>query len=322
MMIEPIRYKKQNIKKNVFQSFLNECGDYYKQKVDDEVSQIWSDGINDWTGRDVFNALEDKNIDELKSLYENYYVSGLSEGASCGKALEKEETRIRKSKRNIDRVEPLRLHYGLDVTNPKEVYDVMFDKYHIPQSINIGQTWGWEYGDNFVHFEMADYLYFLDIVLKILNEYDLHRTCFIGDGSGLLSSLLYNNYDIKSSIHIDLAHLLLRQYINNYEFKSKVSHLYAETFDVSYKHDTQIVINQDSFPEMTKHALEKYMDNLGVVNKVPFILSYNIENGITFNPHHTDYRGIIQSRGYESVWRFDSTVRPPYVFELFYKGEE
>ena len=57
------------------------------------------------------------------------------------------------------------------------------------------------------------------------------------------------------------------------------------------------------------------------MNNVPFILSYNIENGTSFNPHHSDYRGILKSRGYQGVWRLDSTVRPPYVIELFYKGE-
>ena len=59
------------------------------------------------------------------------------------------------------------------------------------------------------------------------------------------------------------------------------------------------------------------MDN----NNVPFVLSYNIENGQTFNPHHIDYRKVIKDYGYESIWRFDSAVRPPYVFELFYKGD-
>jgi len=65
--------------------------------------------------------------------------------------------------------------------------------------------------------------------------------------------------------------------------------------------------------------VEKYIDN-AKLNNVPFILSYNIENGQSFNKHHSDYRSVILSRGYNSIWRMDSDVRPPYVFELFYKN--
>ena len=41
----------------------------------------------------------------------------------------------------------------------------IFNKFNICEMINVGQTWGWEYDDIFVHFELADYLYFLDIIL-------------------------------------------------------------------------------------------------------------------------------------------------------------
>ena len=71
------------------------------------------------------------------------------------------------------------------------------------------------------------------------------------------------------------------------------------------KHDTQILINQDSFPEIPLDSMEKYMRNMDN-NNVPFVLSYNIENGITFNPHRIDYRKVILDLGYESIWRFDS----------------
>ena len=132
-----------------------------------------------------------------------------------------------------------------------------------------------------------------------------------------MSSILYENYDIESSIHIDIAHLLLRQYINNVESPTEVQHIYAENFDEEMKHDTQILINQDSFPEMPIDSMEKYMRNMDN-NNVPFVLSYNIENGITFNPHHIDYRKVILD-----LDRITDLilVRPPYVFELFYKGD-
>jgi len=318
-MIEPKRYKKIEIDKEVFKSFFNECGNIFKQKTITEVSPVWEKNYNEWVGSDVLKHMENGDINSLKQMYEEYYVNGLSEGASSGAHLTNDEYRINKSKRNIERVRPLSSHFDIQESEPFEVYKTLFNKFNICEMINVGQTWGWEYDDIFVHFELADYLYFLDIIINILKEYDLDRTMFIGDGSGVLSSLLYKNFKIKSSHHIDLSHLLLRQYINNYYSDTDVKHHYAENYDVNFKHDTQILINQDSFPEMKKDSVERYIDNVKL-NNVPFILSYNIENGQSFNQHHSDYRSVILNRGYNSIWRMDSTLRPPYVFELFYQN--
>lgn len=321
--MEPKRYKKIDIDKNVLTDFFNECGDYEIKNLDKQASPIWTKCYENHD-YNVFELLEKKNIKELKNLYENYYVNGLSDGATSGKALENKDTRDSKSKRNLMRSKPLAVHLKMieqnQDLNVNDFYDKLYKKYSIPSSINVGQAWGWDIGENFIHFEIQDYIYFLDITTKILESYDLNRTCFIGDGSGLMSSTLYENYNIESSIHIDIAHLLLRQYINNVESPTKVQHIYAENFDEDMKHNTQILINQDSFPEMPLDSMEKYMRNMDN-NNVPFVLSYNIENGITFNSHHIDYRKVILDCGYESIWRFDSAVRSPYVFELFYKGD-
>ena len=322
-MIEPKRYQRQSIDTKLFQNFLKECGDYKMNNLDTAASPIWTKCYENHD-ENVFESLQKKSLDNLKNLYENYYINGLSDGATSGKALEDKEKRDFKSERNLLRSKPLAIHLKMIEQNQDlhigKFYSELYKKYSIPKTINIGQTWGWDIGDNFVHFEIQDYIYFLDIITKVLESYGLNKTCFIGDGSGVMSSILYQNYDIKSSIHIDIAHLLLRQYINNVESSTQVKHLYAENFDEDIKHDTQILINQDSFPEMPIDSLEKYMRNMDN-NNVPFVLSYNIENGQTFNPHHIDYRKVIMDCGYESIWRFDSAVRPPYVFELFYKGE-
>ena len=318
-MIQPKRFHKQDIDKQLFENFFSECGDYDRNNLNKESSPIWTRIHENNIGYNVFDSIQSKDIDNLKKLYEDYYVNGISSGATTGLSVDEN-----KNKRNLLRSQPLAIHLeilenGQDL-NLIDFYNKLFEKYKIPSSINIGQTWGWEIGENFVHFEIQDYIYFLDIITKILESYNLNKTCFIGDGSGLMSSLLYENYDIESSTHIDIAHLLLRQYINNVESPTRVKHIYAENFNENVKHDTQILINQDSFPEMPLDSMEKYMRNMDN-NNVPFVLSYNIENGITFNSHHIDYRKVILDCGYESIWRFDSTVRPPYVFELFYKGE-
>jgi hypothetical protein len=323
-MVEPTRHERVKINKKTFESFFEECGSYFARDINTSASEVWTRVINNETGTEVFESIEKKDINRLKELYEEYYVHGISEGASSGKALSNDEYRQNKAKRNIFRIKPLYVHLK-DGTEQDDIVvaeyiDKLYNRYKIPNEINIGKTWGWNFGENFVHFELMDYIYFLDIIQTILKEYNLDKTFFIGDGSGLLSCLLYNNFNIKKSTHVDLSHLLLRQYINNFNSDVDIKHHYAESFDEDLKHDTQILINQDSFPEMPLESMEKYIKNMDD-NNVPFVLSYNIENGTEFNQHHIDYRKVILDSGYESVWRHNSTVRPPYVFELFYKGE-
>ena len=316
-MKKPIRFKKQEVDIEVFDNFFVECGDYKRNNLEKESSPIWTRIYNHKGGYDVFDYIESKNSSELKKIYEEYYVNGISEGATTGLSVDEN-----KNKRNLLRSEPLAAHLEMTQKNQDlnltDFYNELYQKFKIPDYINIGQTWGWDIGDNFIHFEIQDYVYFLDIMKSILENYNLNRTCFIGDGTGLMSALLYENFEVKSSIHIDMAHFLLRQYINSVNCDTDIKHVFAENFDENMEHDTQIMINQDSFPEMPLDSMKKYVQNMDK-NNVPFILSYNIENGITFNPHHIDYRKVILDHGYQSIWRFDSQVRPPYVFELFYK---
>lgn len=323
-MTQPIRYPQQEIDLKIFKNFFNDCGVVSKNQTYLEISPVWRKVINNWTGENIFEKIENKDIKSLQKLYEHYYVNGISEGACAGKEFEDENgnfTGWTKNIRNIERVKPLSNYFEYDMEEPEKVYKLLFDKFNVPQVINIGRAWGWQYDDIFVNFELADYFYSLDIIIKILKQYSLDKTMFIGDGTGTLSTLLYNNFKIESSHNIDLSHFLLRQYTNNYHNNTEINYHYAENFDVNYKHDTQIIINQDSFPEIKTESLQRYIGN-AKINKVPFILSYNIENGISFNEHHSDYRSVILNQGYSSIWRLDSTLRPPYVFELFHLNRE
>ena len=325
-MIEPIRYPHKQINLKVFKNFFNECGPVTRRETNLEISPLWERVLNLYTGHDVFKKIESQDVESLKEMYENYCVNGISEGACAGKEFTDENGNFiewDKTKRNVERVKPLSDYFEYDTSEPEKVYKLLFDKFKVPQSINIGRAWGWQYNDIFVNFDLADHFYCLDVIIKILKQYGLNKTMFIGDGSGTLSTLLYNNFKIKSSHNIDLSHFLLRQYINNYngDNNTKVNYHYAEKFDVNCKHDTQIIINQDSFPEIKTESVQKYIGN-AKLNKVPFILSYNIENGKSFNKHHSDYRSIILNQGYNSIWRYASTLRPPYVFELFHLNEE
>ena len=309
------RYPKKEIDLNIFESFYKECGEYPGiEKINSEISLVWRKMIDKWN-TNIFQILENKDLNKLKESYEDYYVNGISEGANAGKSLENEEKFIKKSQKQVDRVEPLRNHFGYSESRPDKVYELLYEKYDIPDVINDGQTWGWQYGDNFVHFELADYLYFLDIIIRILDEYGLDKTMFVGEGSGLLSCLLYNNYNIKSSHQVDFGHFLLKQYLTNYGGKVKVGYHYAENFQVDFIHDSQILINQISFPEMRKDSMEKYVEN-AKLNNVNFILSYNTPQ-IRTDGGHINYYKVLAASGYTKIWKEASAIRPHYFIELF-----
>ena len=112
-MIEPVRYEHKEIDLEIFKSFFDECGGISKFDNDTEISPIWKKIYEDWIGSEVISFIENQDIDNLKKVYEEYYVHGLSEGASSGKALvdNGKQYRLDKAKRNVDRVNPLRLHF-------------------------------------------------------------------------------------------------------------------------------------------------------------------------------------------------------------------
>ena len=320
--ILPIRYPKKEIDLNIFKSLFDKLPKYPgKESTIKEIGPVWEKCFRNWTlsTTDVFQCIENKNLQGLKEIYENYYIDGISDGASSGRAFEKEgngdEYKLNKSKRNIERAHILSNYLDLG-NNIDEIYNTLFNTINIPVTPNYGQSWGWWNGDNFIHFELIDYIYFLHHISQILDEYNLTKTCFLGDGSGLLSSLVYENHKISSSTHIDLSHFLIKQYLNNHK-KSYIKYYYAEEFDYETIHDSQILINQDSFPEMSDKSVEKYIKNIKH-NNVPFILSYNKEVIFEGGNPHSDFKSIFSKYGYKSIFRTNTIMRPGYVIELFH----
>ena len=214
--IMPVRYPKKEINIDLFGKFFNKFGKYPgKEKTNLEIGPVWEQCIKRWTTStvDVFSAMEEKNFKELKEIYENYYIYGISEGASSGKALLDSteggngyQYKANKVKRNVNRANLLSNHLNLGLNDIDKIYKKINKSITKPESPNYGQTWGWWYGDIFIHFELADYVYFLDIIKQIFKQLNITKTCFLGDGSGLLSTLVYSNCNIKSSHHIDLSH--------------------------------------------------------------------------------------------------------------------
>ncbi len=66
---------------------------------------------------------------------------------------------------------------------------------------------------------------------------------------------------------------------------------------------------------MKKESVEKYIDN-ALSNNVTYILSYNVET-FDFDKRYCDFRSIIIDNNYDTKIRFNSTLRPGYIIELF-----
>ena len=321
----PVRYPKKEININLFSKFFNKFGKYPgKEKTNLEIGPVWEQCIKRWTTStvDVFNAMEEKNFKELKEIYENYYIYGISEGASSGKALLDSteggngyQYKANKAKRNVNRANLLSNHLNLGLNDIDKIYKKINKSITIPESPNYGQTWGWWYGDIFIHFELADYVYFLDIIKQIFKQLNITKTCFLGDGSGLLSTLVYSNCNIKSSHHIDLSHFLVKQYLNNYN-NDNISYHYAEDFNEDTQYNAEILINQDSFPEMSDKSVNRYIKN-AKLNNVSYILSYNKEVTFEGGNTHSNFKSIILNYGYSSVYKTNTIMRECYIIELF-----
>ena len=65
--------------KKLFEDFFNHCGDYDSNKLISIQSPIWTKCYENHDSN-VFDLIESKNIKELKELYENYYINGISDG--------------------------------------------------------------------------------------------------------------------------------------------------------------------------------------------------------------------------------------------------
>ena len=312
------RHKNIELDKNIINQFFDSAGKYPgANETFSILSVVWKEVLLNLYPTNIFTLLESGDDSAIKSAYENYYISGISDGACGGKGLDKYSRRWEITKRNINRVKPLQEHLGMvnrednNYLSPSEFYPVIKKQFNIPEIINVGQPWGWQYGDSFYHYELADHLYFADIIIKILKLLNLNKVCFLGDGTGLTGCLTNSNYDIKSSHFVDLAHFLVQQFILNKDYNTHFH--YAENFEENNIIDSQILINQDSFPEIRLDCLENYFKCLGT-NKIEYVLSYNTEK---FYKRHINYRSLLNQYGMNSVIRFESALRPDYIIELF-----
>jgi hypothetical protein len=319
------RYTNVNIDDKVIKSFIENIG---KPKATENISQVWKNVFSKFDGsntRDISNS----SIEEIKSLYENYFVNGLSDGACVGKAMESIVTRYKYLSREKSRLASLYLHrnpgvektysrigmgYKSTDSQYKEIISEM-SNLNLSNLVFSGRPWMHTFKGESYLLELTDHFYFFDIVAKYMAKKTI-KPIFIGEGSGILSNLfLTSNAVVEDAVFIDLQHFLLRQYIINFSELSKVSdYIYAQDFDTtSVKTSGMTIINQDSFPEIPKESLALYF-SLIEEGKVERVISYN---HLDLRGDHVDYRNMLNKYFGEPVIRFESIIRNGYFIEIF-----
>ena len=113
---------------------------------------------------------------------------------------------------------------------------------------------------------------------------------------------------------IDIVHFLLKQFLTNFN-ETKTSFYLAENFSYENFPSSQVLVNQDSFPEINNQGLKNYF-NLIKNSKIDYVASYNQE---LYVHSHTNFRKMLFESGMKSLIRFESTMRKDYFIEIFKK---
>ena len=315
------RHEVMDLNKDTIDDFFKNAGKYPgKEATKEGLSPIWNKVFSKY-GMDIFDLLEAQDSVALVKAYSNYYANGISDGACAGRKLESFFHRLKYTIRNKRR---LKLAYscflsdsnGCDISNTlneHEIIRLIYSKFSISSKINIGRPYGWNYDSIFFHAELTDHIYFANFILSVSNAFNCRSVGYLGDGSGILSSVVNSNaHNLNKRVYIDLAQYLLRQYIVNDVSKTD-QFIYAESFDRSQIDNIDLLVNQDSFPEIPEETLDEYFQLIDE-GKIKYVLSYNHEN---YNDGHSDYRSLLIKHGMSSVFRTCSTLRKNYVIELF-----
>ena len=280
----PQRHASVKISREIFEDFFIDTDQYRGvESTLSCISTIWSEIVLNYEVN-IFQYINEKNIDSLINSYESYYVNGISDGASSGKALEDLKVMSEKTLRNHLRA--LNYYEANNSLDKKQIYlnqslesiykDILTN-INLPESILIGQPWFWSLNKDSikVHFELIDYIYFSQICLSVIEMIAAKNILVLGDGSGVNCALINANSKTNINLtHVDLGQYLLMQYIVNYEWRNNSRYFFAENFPNPSINKIDMLINMDSFPEMTESEVKKYVRFIKD-NKVKYLLSYN-----------------------------------------------
>lgn len=271
------------------------------------ISPIWASVLSGPGGaiKDVFAG----DAEDIKLLYEDFFVNGLSDGAAVGAKMHELRSFLKivlreRRRRNILR----RIEFKQNCT---------FD-YNVP---DFGQAWSLSYDGNQYNFELTDHFYFADICYKIIKFLCVDDVVFLGDGCGYLaqSILSLDSPGLISKVTmIDLFHFLVRQYLLLDDFKEGVqlSYLNAEFDNCGpTSKSPKVLVNQDSLPEIDQKSQEKYFQYIRD-NGVKALISYN---KVDHSKGHVEFRATADLVFGKKLMCFESAMRPGYWIEVWHE---
>ncbi len=313
------------------EKILVSCLELIKKKINFKnsiliASEIWREALEKRLSKIEF-LISNKDLAEIKNIYENLYLSDLMEGAVS-------------HQNNLHLIK--RISQGTRFHFRKKLVEKIIKKNNRNYLKNINNLITsdiYNFGRPFAHpiinnkkvnIEYPDELYFSEFIFRFLKLCQYDEITFIGDGSGLLAPLVvYSNKELLGNINckyriIDFAHFAISTflrinseekniYINLPEEIHKFSNNKALEGSIPKIKGKRLIINQDSFPEMSNTSLKTYLKNQ---SEETHILSYNQRAG--YNKKHSDHIELINQLNYKLIHEENSQLRDDYYLS-FYK---
>lgn len=283
--------------------------DINKPKIEEfnsSISPIWQKVINNH-GKDIFKLLTIEDPQFIKGLFENFFVNGLSDGAAVGEKMNKLKTMFKIKKREQRRLDILNHISASQNTN------LNFNLY------DFGQPWLMHTSSGRINFELIDHYYFALFAISHIKNVDIREVIFLGDGCGYLAQCLFEldkNNIIKKGNFIDLYHFLCRQYLllTNGNKARSLKFFNAEAAEYRMGKSPKILINQDSFPEISQDQQNKYFKMMKT-NNVRVLISYN---KIDKSFGHFEFRKQADDYFKNKVFCGESQLRKGYWLEVWH----
>lgn len=302
----PVRSERVELDRSLVEKCLSTISRPTWGEFTSTISPIWAKVLNGPGGaiKHVFEA----DVQQIKMLYEDFFVNGLSDGAAVGSKMHEVRSYLKIIAREKRRRDILR---KIEIKEKK-----LFD-YDLP---DFGQAWNLKLNGKYSNFELTDHFYFSDICMKLIKSFNIRNIIFLGDGCGYLAQSILSmdeSSQIDSVTMIDLYHFLIRQFLLLDGFKAGVKMSYLNGESHNYKdvsNSIKVLVNQDSLPEIDNKSQAKYF-NYMKANNVKLLISYN---KVDPSKGHEEFREKADHFFDNKLLCFESAMRPGYWIEVWH----
>lgn len=297
------------------------------QKTEAVLSVIWSD-IASESWDNLLYSLE--TGEDLEQIYADFLNSslilGIEDDISTGKGIKLRDYyysfrfigQIFKYAQEVGLVEKLFFHQPA-VGRLRADLNALLLNFGERFDLNSFVTFrGYALADERIPTDLADAAYFTDFIDAILaiqsQPCDSLKFCELGGGSGLLATEFLSRNKQATFVFSDLVPFLMWQFTL---FRDRCDYLPAECVD-SWYGPLDVLINQDSFPEIPSTVLSAYVEKFRGLG-VRHVFSYNQRSLIR---DQTDHVGILVGAGFDLVYSTSSRVREGYYLEYFRRSND